>query len=90
MGGVSQEDERALHLPEEEGTAAPMFSADSAVLCTWSSLSLSVSSLSLSLSLSLSFSLQHIIDPHAVEVSLDVTLNNPLSLAEDVSTLQLM
>ena len=42
----------------------------------------------LSLSLSLSLSLRHIIDLHAVEVSFDtnVTLNNPLSLAEDVST----
>ena len=28
---------------------------------------------------------QHITDPHITNASLDVTINNPLSLAEDVS-----
>lgn len=30
---------------------------------------------------------QHIIDPHNAEQSMDVTLNNPLSQDDDVSTL---
>ena len=29
--------------------------------------------------------LQHIIDPHKMEQTMDVTLNNPLSQEEDVS-----
>ena len=83
MGGGNQEDKGTLH-SAEEGTCACILS-----VCVYKSIFTHYSSVwkpfsrsLISLSLSLSLSLHH----HAVEVSLDVTLNNPQSLAEDVST----